>query len=97
MGQLSNEDIIKFASDNGISYQEAWRTLIDSRVKSEHGKEDTGVKTRFCLNEKVLLPGNEKGKVLSVYKARSWTEPKYSIVMTTGHVKTYTESDIEAV
>ena len=97
MSQISNSEIIKFASDNGISYQAAWRTLIDSRVKTEGGKEDIGFKTRFCMHEEVSLPGKEKGKVLSVYKARSWTEPKYSVVTTTGHVKTYTESDIEAV
>ena len=96
MSQFRNDEIIKFASEHGISYQEAWRTLIDSKAKTEKVKEDVGVKTKFCRHEDVSLPGNERGRVLSVYKAKSWTEPKYSVVISTGHVKTYTESDMEA-
>ena len=96
MAQLCNDEIIKFASEHGMSYQEAWRTLMDSKVKIEHGKPDIGFTTKFCMKEKVILPNNERGEIISVYKAKSWTEPKYSVMTELGHVKTFAENDIKA-
>lgn len=97
MAQFSNDEIIKFASEHGISYQEAWRTLMDSKVKTEQSKPDTGFATRFCMKEKVILPNNERGEIMSVYKAKSWTEPKYSVMTELGHVKTFSENDMKAI
>ena len=101
MAQIFDSEIARYASEHKISYRDAWRALINSKgEKSEDRKTygerlQTDVKTAFCIGEGVIVPGGNRGKVVEAYKAKSWVNPKYSVMMETGHVRTYSEEELK--
>jgi hypothetical protein len=92
--KIFSSEINDYARKHRVSYQEAWRTLVNEASESYTEKQPSA--TKFAMKEPVkILNMSEEGTVADIAMSRVWTCPKYTVVLNgSGRVLTLNETEL---
>ena len=92
--RIFSSEINEYARQHRVSYQEAWRALVNEA--SEGFAERPQSVTKFVMKESVkILNMSEEGTVANIATSKVWTCPKYSVILNgSGRVLMLDEKDL---
>ena len=93
--RIFSSEINDYARQQRVSYQEAWRALVNEA--SESYAEKQPAVTKFAMKESVkILNMNEEGTVANIVMNKVWTCPKYTVILS-GSGRTITLDETELI
>ena len=92
--KIFSSEINDYARQHRVSYQEAWRALVNEA--SEGFAERPQSTTKFTMKESVkILNMSEEGTVANIAISKVWTCPKYTVVLSeSGRAITLDETEL---
>ena len=92
--RIYSSDINAYAREHRVSYQEAWRALVNQ--SSDSFTEKQPAVTKFSMKEIVGIKNmSDDGSVMDIISTGALQCPKYTVIMHgSGRALTFSETDL---